>query len=278
MTNLRRIEPISAWEGMPAKPELGPRPEVRWVAPTDLWIDETYQRDLTRRSYDLIRRAIEEGFCYESMQWPKCVEVDGKLHAVNGQHTAIMAATVGVEKIPVIVDVGRTVEQRAGSFVALNMHRVAMSNLDIYRARLAAKQEDALDVQRVCARAGIRLRNITPAAKILPGDTAAISTISKLVRRRGVVRAREILEAFVLGERGPISAAELDAADAVATMRPGCVPGKLAAVIRAIGERGVIDAQLRARTTHVPVKVTLAEIYKARLDASESATAARRSA
>ena len=47
-----------------AKPDLGERPSLEWVAPTDLMVDETYQRNLSRRSIALITKMVS-GFAWK---------------------------------------------------------------------------------------------------------------------------------------------------------------------------------------------------------------------
>ena len=42
---LRPIEPLPDCAPA-ARPALGPKPELLWVKPTDLWVDDAYQRDL----------------------------------------------------------------------------------------------------------------------------------------------------------------------------------------------------------------------------------------
>jgi hypothetical protein len=269
---LRRIEAIPYPDGIaPAPVDLGQRPELRWVSPTSLLVDEGYQRDLGKRSYALIK-GIMKSFAWRKMKPPIVVEVAGGLHCVDGQHTAIAAASINVLEIPVFVVGAASIGERADSFVAHNRDRVVMQPLDIYRARVASGDPDAVDCANVCQRAGVRLRQIGPGSKIMVGDTGAVGTIQRMVARRGVQKSRMILQAFVIGGRGPITPAEIDAAEALMlVLRPATTMEQLARVIRAIGDRGVIESKMKAMAEQKPQKHVLLATYAAMLDKQAAA-------
>lgn len=260
MTMLRRIEPLAIPDA-PSGVDLGARPELRWVAPSSLLVDEAYQRGLGRRSLRLIKELVHS-FAWRKMKPPIVVEVEGGLHVVDGQHTAIAAATLQVPEIPVFVVEAATVQERAEAFVGHNRDRIVMAPLDVYRAKVAAGDPDAVDVEAVCRRAGVRLRQINQNAKILAGDTMAVGTVERLVKRRGVIRARMVLEAFVKAERGPISAPEIDAVEAIMVVgRPSLSPELMARAIHALGDHGVIRSKMLAASERCPQKHVLYRMY-----------------
>ncbi len=269
---LRPIEPIPYPDGMgPVPRELGQRPELRWVPPTSLLVDEGYQRDIGRRSYGLIK-GMMQNFAWRKMKPPIVVEVGAGLHCVDGQHTAIAAASINITEIPVFVVGAASLGERADSFVAHNRDRIVMQPLDIYRARIAAGDPDAVDCANVCQRAGVRIRQIQPGGKILVGDTGAVGTIQRLVKRRGVQKSRMILEAFVIGGRGPITPPEIDAAEALmVVLRPATTMDQLARIIRAIGDRGVIESKMTAMTQQKPQKHVLLAVYADMMDKQTAA-------
>lgn len=264
---LRPIEPIPYPEGIaPAPVDLGQRPELRWVPPASLLVDEGYQRDLGKRSFGLIR-GMMQNFAWRKMKPPIVVQVGFGLHCVDGQHTAIAAASIGIPEIPVFIVGAASLGERADSFVAHNKDRIVMQPLDIYRARIAAGDPEAVDCANVCQQAGVRIRQIQPGGKILVGDTGAVGTIQRLVKRRGTQKALAILRAFVTGGRGPITPAELDAAEALmVVLRPATTTEQLARVVRAIGDRGVIESKMKAMTEQKPQKHVLLATYSAMLD------------
>lgn len=265
---LRRINPMPELidDGGLQDVELGQTPELRWVNPRDLLVDESYQRNLTKRSKNVVKKVVRE-FAWRKMKPPIVVEVEGGLHCVDGQHTAIAAATRGIPEMPVFVVGGDSVQERAESFVAHNRDRVAMTPMDIFRANCAAGDPDALDVANVCRRAGVDLKIINPTSRINIGDTAAVGTISRLVKRQGVQKARTVLEALVAGGRAPISAAEIDATEAAMLLvRPATTIQEMAAAIVAVSDRGVIEAKMTAASDGKPHKHVLFHSYLAVLE------------
>lgn len=266
MTELRRIEPISTPVSDSPALDLGQVPELRWVPPTSLLVDENYQRDLGKRSWNLIRAMIEK-FAWRKYKPPIVVEVNNGLHCVDGQHTAIAAASLSLDLIPVFVVGGTTLNERADSFVAHNRDRIVMSALDVYRAKIASGDPDAIDTQEVCRLAGVRIRQCQPNGKILVGDTNCVGTIQRLVKRRGVSKSKEILESFVRGARGPIGPAEIDAVEAIMVVaRPETTSEQLSRAIRALGDRGVIESKMLAASQRKPQKHVLFEMYCSLMD------------
>lgn len=272
MTSLRPIAPITLPPKAKRAPSFGDKPTLVWVAPTSIMVDDAYQRDLNRRSMALITGLVAN-FAWRKMKPPIVVRVGKQYHCVNGQHTAIAAATLGIKEIPVFVVDAGSVESRADAFVAHNRDQLVMSPFDLYRAKLASADPEALDVQKCCKQAGIRLRIISPqSSKIVPGDTAAIGTIARVVRRRGVVKARAILEALVKGGRGPISAAEIDAVELLMCVeRPEMTALDVAPIVRKVGNHGLDEAIMQARHEHVPVKNVLLTKYVALIRKAKAA-------
>ena len=241
--------------------DLGPSPELRWVDPASLLVDESYQRDLTDRSRRLIKNIVHE-FAWRKWKPPIVVDTGDGLHCIDGQHGAIGAVTRGVPLVPVFIVTAGTLQLRADSFVAHNKDRVVMTSFDIFRARLAAGDEEALDVRNVCNRAGVTLKIINPQMPTKIGDCASVGTISGLVKRQGVQKARSILEALVKGGRAPIGAAEIAAVEAVMVMvRPQTSVDEMARVIEALSDHGVMQARMRATNESKPHKHVLFADY-----------------
>jgi hypothetical protein len=258
---LRKISAVAVPADVQRATEFGTKPVLRWVAPTSLLVDATYQRDLGVRSRRLIERLVS-GFAWSKMKPPVVVAIGEGYHCVDGQHTAIAAATLRIPEIPVFVIEADTVEKRADSFVAHNRDRVAMTPLDIFKAKLASNDPDAIDVRNVCNRAGVAIKVINPTSKINIGDTASVSTIQRLVKRQGVQKARMVMEALVKGGRAPISAAEIDATEAAMILvRPSTTIDEMAAAIIAVSDHGVLEAKVTAASDGKPQKHVLFERY-----------------
>ncbi len=156
-------------------------PEVRQVDPVTLFVDEKYQRGLSDRSMRLIRKIVSQ-WSWLAFKPPIVVDVEGKLHVIDGQHTAIGAVTHGgIGTMPVLVVRAKAVGERASAFVRHNRDRIQVTATQLHAALVAAGDEDALDVAAICERAGIRLlKNPPPMARYKARDCVAISAIMSL--------------------------------------------------------------------------------------------------
>lgn len=254
--SLRRIQPI------PYKPlaplALGPKPSVHWVSPLDLWVDDTYQRDLSRRSGQLIAKMIKE-FAWNRMKLPIVVRAEGKFHVIDGQHTAIVAATLRIPEIPVFLVSAPAVDERARAFVGHNIDRIKVSPIDIHHALVASGDPDSMEVDTVCQRAKIRIRTINQSSAVAEGDTMAIGTIKQLVAKRGVMGARQVMDVLVKAKRIPIVAAEIKAVEQIMMVdRRGVDPEKLIRVMRADGSSGLRSAMSHAKIARIALHKALA--------------------
>jgi hypothetical protein len=116
MSKLRAIKPMVFPDLTPAT-EFGPKPVAKWAAPTSLMVDGTYQRDLSDRSIRLIRRTIE-GFRWNRYKPPIVVQTGpATLHVIDGQHTAIVAATLKIPEILILIVEADSLDERARAFV-----------------------------------------------------------------------------------------------------------------------------------------------------------------
>ncbi|WP_411037689.1 DUF6551 family protein [Shinella sp. BYT-45] len=203
---MRAVAALNLPDVVPAEISSEP-PEIRWVAPSTLWVDEKYQRSLSDRSMRLIRKIVSE-WNWGAFKPPSTQEVDGRLEVTDGQHTAIAAVTHGgIPLIPVLVKKGSAVEDRANAFVRLNRDRIQVTRTQLHNAMVAAGDEDALTIAQVCQRAGVRiLKNPPPMGRFNVGETLAVSTIAALVTRRHAAGARKVLEVCVKGGATPVGA------------------------------------------------------------------------
>lgn len=263
MTSLRRIAPIP-YPGL-VTPDLGERPAIEWVAPTDLYVDGTYQRDLSKRSMQLITKMLGQ-FAWNRMKLPIVVRTGGKLHVIDGQHTAIVAATLKISEIPIFIVRAENLDERARAFVGHNTDRITVAPLDIYRALVASGDPEAVTVEQVCQRAKIRMRQINQSTTVAEGDTMAVGTVRNLVKRRGALLARQVLEVLVKAKRMPITAPEIVAVDhVVCEIHRGIDLERLARIIRIDGDSGLMGAQSHAKIAKMPVWRALIERWRGRI-------------
>lgn len=207
--HLRPVMPMLLPDTIRA-PVVGARPELQWVKPTALLIDDTYQRDLRPSSIRVIRTIVSE-FAWSRIKPPVAVRVGDGFHVIDGQHTAIAAASLGLKEIPIfVVDAPETAE-RARAFVSHNRNRLTITALDIHRALVAAKDPLSKSIADVCRDVGVTMRYMSHGQHIDIGDTQAIAHITKLFQRHGVPHARAALTVLVRAKCAPIAEPQISA-------------------------------------------------------------------
>lgn len=251
---LRRIEPLKpvTMRGVVIGAVAGMKPTMEWAAPSDLYVEEDYQRALSERSITLIRR-VAANWKWAHVKPAICANVGGKLMVIDGQHTAIAAATRGdVPLIPVmIVEAGET-RDRASAFLGQNRDRLALTSLHMHHAAAAAGDEIAVAVEAAAKRAGVSLLRYQNGNKtnFKVGETGAIGIISLLVKQRGVTAVAKVLKVLVDAKRAPLAAVEIAAVAIILADKARTVDAfDLATVIRSrsVAEWTVQAAAVAAR-------------------------------
>lgn len=262
MSGFRRIVPMVTIEP-PAPRSLGQKPELRWVKPTTLMVDGTYQRNLSSSSIRLIQKMVRE-FTWSRMKPPIVAVVERELHVIDGQHTAIAAATLGLPEIPIFVIGAAEVTERARAFVGHNTDRIAMQPLAIHRALVRSGDPFSCAVDKACRDAGVRLRIYKNSVRPDAGDCMAVGYIKAMMRRRGVVKTTQVLTALGLARLCPIASEEVRAAEVVICDLGGD-PKRLAMVARAEGKMLLAQAQAAAKMRRMAAWRVLTEDWAGRL-------------
>lgn len=258
---LRSISAFVFPDVTPSKIESSP-PVYREVSPLDLYVDETYQRNLSRRSIGLIKRILA-GWDWRAFKPPVAVDVEGSLHLIDGQHTALAAAChPEIARIPVqVVDADET--QRAEAFVRHNRDRISVTPVQLHHAMRAAGDSGAQAVDRVCNRAGITIVRSTQAHSWSPGETMSVSTIAALIKRQGEESAVRVLRACVDAKLAPVSTSAILAVEALVTgdeYRGEISAGDVATILRRMGAEADRAARIEAARVKVPVWRGLATV------------------
>lgn len=178
---LRTVKALKLVPPMRPLDRIAPTPEPRMVFPEQLRIEAAYQRDLSSRSVSLIRKIVN-GWDWAKFKPPICAEGPSGLYVIDGQHTAIAAATRGIRQIPVLVVSAKEVESRAAAFVSHNRDRLAMSPFQILHAEAAAGDKRATAVLEIGAKTGAIIpRSAPPKGRALPGQITAINDVRGLM-------------------------------------------------------------------------------------------------
>lgn len=214
MSSLRKIAPLKDTQGRVVPGGLiEPRPTFCSVAPTSLLVDETYQRSLSERSERMIREIVRD-WSWASYKAPVCVETANDLVIIDGQHTAIAAATRGIGFIPVLVVAADSIEEQAKAFLGQNTRRLNVTKMQIFQAAVAAGDEDACTAKQVCERASVKIL-MSPRDVYSARETLAVTAVVSLAKRQGAMVARQIIEAVADAGVEPIKAIHLRAAELV---------------------------------------------------------------
>jgi len=213
---LRPITPMPMPDIKPAA-YIGALPQLIWIEPTRLLVEERYQRNLSDRSVTLIRKIVAN-WSWSKFKPPICVPAEGDaFFVVDGQHTAIGAAShPEIDKIPILACADLAPEARAAAFIAHNIDRVAVTAPQIYLAMIVAGDEVAVATSQACAAAGVLVRRTVPAGgNWTIGETMAVNALLGIVKEKGVAGGTRLLKILVEAKRGPILACEIRALAAI---------------------------------------------------------------
>ena len=249
--NLAELRPVAAITAplVPGKPPTAV-PVFMDVAPTELLIDGSYQRDLSDRGLRLIGRIVE-AWDWRRFKPPVCAWTERGLVVIDGQHTAIAAATHGgLATIPVMVVEAKDAKDQASAFVGHNRDRLALAPVQIHTAAVQAGDPDALHLQAICEAAGVSIvRSPHGGRKYKPGETIAIATISSLIRDHGDKGATDMLRILVDGGCAPVAKDHIRAVEELLTKPEYALeinPADLPAAIRKAADTAEKDAKLFA--------------------------------
>ena len=190
-------------------------PVFSYADPTTLLVEGEYQRELSKASITLIRK-IAAGFNWLHVKPPVCARSNGKLCVIDGQHTAIAAASRKIPKIPVMIVEAVEMETRAGAFVAHNTNRLNITPMQLFHSRAAAGDKSARLAKRVCSNAGINLLKAYRGNNDWEiGDSVAFRAIEKMANRRTFDEAVRALRVLVAAKRAPAQQHEIMAVEAI---------------------------------------------------------------
>ncbi len=221
---LRRVQPVDLPKGAVSKGERqtlepgydddgAPEPTIEWGDPCDLYVDEDYQRTISPAGLALIRRVGNGTFSWRKLKLPVVtLNPEGLRVIIDGQHTAIMAATRGINRIPWFLVETFGLEDQADAFVGQNRNRTPISAMQEHKAKVAAGDEFAKSIDLVLESTGIELL-MFKAMAFKPGQTMALGAISTLVRRRKVEDAIRCLRVLVKAQLAPVEANHIKAVE-----------------------------------------------------------------
>jgi hypothetical protein len=214
----RPIAPLK----LPAKPTPSPAagsiPVLRLVAPTELRVEPRYQRDLSGKSITLIRKIVAD-FDWRKFKPPICAETPDGLFVIDGQHTAIAAASHPfIKQIPVMIVQANMIETRAGAFVAHNRDRITMSPFQILHAEAAAGGAEAVILLDIVKRAGAFIpRSMPQKGKARPGEIIAVEALRRITKGSAAQHLERIVRIAVMASCAPATTTVIRALQMIMT-------------------------------------------------------------
>lgn len=187
-------------------PPVGSLPVLQYCSPDQLQIDPAYQRSLeTGQSQTLIRKIAM--FWDWSLCQPLVVsrrEDDG-LYVVDGQHRHAAAELRGdIHQLPCVITSYASAADEAAAFVAINQERRALNAIDLFRAALAAHDEEAVQITDMLTSSGVTLAPHSNPTAWKPAMLANIGGIRTAYRSLGRTPTSAALVALVTAFDGQV--------------------------------------------------------------------------
>jgi hypothetical protein len=158
---------------------------LQWIATEKFVVDDTYQREIGRRGRENVQH-IAEHFDWSKFAPVIVAPVEGGYYAiVDGQHRTTAAMLRGIELIPCqVVQADRT--QQAAAYAAVNGNITKTTPQQLFHARLAAGEAEALEIAEICAAAGVRIvRKNLVLAQMKTGETQAVGALARCLKVYG---------------------------------------------------------------------------------------------
>lgn len=179
-------------------------PKLRLADPTVLRIEPEYQRDLSRKSHALIQHIIAN-WDWAKFKPPVCAQTAGGLFVIDGQHTAIAAAShPQIREIPILIVETSEIERRAEAFVSHNRDRVAMTQAQIFHGEVAAGLSAPAAILAAVERAGGSIpRGQISYSDAKPGQVLAIGQLRIIHATDGVDALERIVRIAAMSKIAP---------------------------------------------------------------------------
>lgn len=167
--------------------QKGRPPSIENRAPSELGIDDSYQRSIDTGPSRALIVSIANNW-----DWRMCLPLvvskrdNGELFVIDGQHRLAAAKMRGdIPFLPCCVHVFDSVADEAKMFVAMNRARRAINRLDDFHAAEASGDADVLAIKAMIEAVGFTVSRKTGSAAWAPGEVAFTTAIAKCRRRYG---------------------------------------------------------------------------------------------
>lgn len=188
----RKIDPATDW---------GRAPALKWLPLQALRVDQSYQRDVLEAGRATIRRIVEQFRWSRFGQIVVSARAGGVYAIVDGQHRAVACALLGIAEVPCVV-ITCEIEEEAEAFAAINGNVTRPSTLQIFAARLVARDRKARALHACYTNSGVSVPRIAYICD-KPGMCTAIGCLESCFKKFGADVLGQALTLIVdLGENG----------------------------------------------------------------------------
>lgn len=260
-------EGFSLKVGMPG--DFGAKPSMKWIAISDLVVDETYQRPIHGAGRTNIRK-IAENFRWSCFAPVIVSPVRGdKFAIIDGQHRATAACLNGIKSVPCQI-VEASPREQARAFSAINGLTTKMSRQAVHAAAVAAGDDEAVLLEKTCSTANVEVLRYPVAAnqQNTPGQTMAVGCLYDCLRAFGkntLITALQCITETENNQPGALVATVIRAVCELLSRRKAWrdAGGKL---LEAFDEVDVCSEMDRMRGIPRPKGVSVAQMLSERLE------------
>jgi len=166
---------------------LGPKPELRWIKLTQLYMPTEYQRsvksDASAKNINYIKANFNWAEFGALIVCPLAGSNPPQFAVMDGQHRFRAAEARGdISDLPCVVIGDREAKEQASSFVVINSKRVKLHSLQAYHAAVVAGDPDAVALADILKKCKVEVANMAISLKSThPRMTCAVGSLLKMI-------------------------------------------------------------------------------------------------
>lgn len=254
--------------------EPGPKPQLKWIPITDLYVDHGYQRGTQSETSQKSLRYLTKEF-----SWAHCgaliatfVPAKKKYAVVDGQHRLEAAIKRrDIDAMPCVIIQDRDYEKQASAFSIINTKRVRMNPIANFHASAAAGDPNAKALRALLAECKITIPKApVPLGLTLPRETQAIGSLLSMLGKYSsnqIKWALTIIPEAYGDEKGQMRSSLIKALAEFAKCNPAADKQKMIGILRDLDPSDLQkDAQsyvsIKGGSTVAAMVMALDRLYK----------------
>lgn len=220
---------------------LGPKPELKWIKITELYVDHEYQRNAKSK-------ASRKNLAYmrENFSWAHCgalivswIAEKNQYAVVDGQHRLMTAlARNDIPELPCVVISNQDLQRQAESFAVINSKRVTLTTLAKFHAAVAAGEDQAVAAKEIADECGLEIPSgPVPNSETDPRQLQCVGTLISLLAnysRKEIKWALTIILEAYGEQKGQMRANLIKALTEFIKARPDTERSRMVDVLRSV--------------------------------------------